>query len=158
VESTACPSITKGLYKYDFGDTACTTPLIKMFTVGHNFIPAPIHAGGLRYHGDAPILSHLANLGLVEAKSYHQKEVFEAALLFTQTEGFLPAPETAHAIKAVIDEAKDAEPGKVIVYNYSGHGFFDLAAYEAYFKKELKDYEYPRKKIEEALKSLPEVE
>jgi len=157
VESVACPSITRGLYRYDFGDTACTTPLVKMFTVGHNFIPAPIHAGGLRYHGDASILSHLVNLGLVEAKAYHQKEVFEAALLFTQTEGLLPAPETAHAIKAVVDEAKEPEPGKVIVYNHSGHGFFDLAAYEAYFKGELKDYEYPQKKIEEALTSLPEV-
>jgi tryptophan synthase beta chain len=158
VEPTACPTLTKGPYNYDFGDTACTTPLLKMFTLGHSFVPPPIHAGGLRYHGGAPIVCHLLKLGLVEARAYHQKEVFEAALLFTQTEGFLPAPETAHATKAVIEEAKKAKPGTVIVFNHSGHGYFDLGAYDAYFRGKLEDYTYPQEKIEEALKSLPEVE
>ncbi len=158
VEPTACPTLTRGPYRYDFGDTACTTPLLKMFTLGHSFVPSPIHAGGLRYHGSAPILCHLLKLGLMEAQAYHQKEVFDAAVLFTQTEGFLPAPETAHATKAVIEEAKKAKPGTVIVFIHSGHGYFDLSAYDAYFRKELKDYTYPQEKIEEALKSLPEVE
>ena len=158
VEPTACPTLTRGPYKYDFGDTAGMGPVVKMFTLGHSFVPPPIHAGGLRYHGDAPILCHLLKLGLMEAQAYHQKEVFDAALLFTQTEGFLPAPETAHAIKAVIEEAKKAKPGTVIVFNYSGHGYFDLAAYDAYFRGKLIDYTYPQEKIEEALKSLPQVE
>lgn len=157
-EPTACPTLTKGLYKYDFGDTACTTPLLKMFTLGHDFIPPGIHAGGLRYHGDAPLLCHLVNLGIVEAEAFHQTECFDAAVLFAQTEGFLPAPETAHAIKAAIEEAKNAPEGKVIVYNHSGHGHFDLGAYEAYFKGDLKDYEYPEEKIKESLEKLPEVE
>ena len=158
VEPTACPTLTKGLYKYDFGDTACTTPLLKMFTLGHDFIPPGIHAGGLRYHGDAPLLCHLVNLGIVEAEAFHQTECFEAAILFAQTEGFLPAPETAHAIRATIKEAENAPEGKVIVYNHSGHGHFDLSAYEAYFKGELKDYEYPEEKIKESLEKLPDIE
>jgi len=158
VEPKACPTLTKGLYRYDFGDTACTTPLLKMYTLGHNFIPPGIHAGGLRYHGDAPLLCHLVKLGLVEARAYYQKECFEAGILFAQTEGFLPAPETTHAIKAVIDEAKDAPEGKVIVYNHSGHGHFDLSAYEAYFEGKLEDFEYPEEKIKEALKDLPDIE
>jgi tryptophan synthase beta chain len=158
VEPKACPTLTKGLYRYDFGDTACTTPLLKMYTLGHNFIPPGIHAGGLRYHGDAPLLCHLVKLGLVEARAYYQKECFEAGILFAQTEGFLPAPETTHAIKAVIDEAKDAPEGKVIVYNHSGHGHFDLSAYEAYFEGKLEDFEYPEEKIKDALKDLPDIE
>ena len=158
VEPKACPTLTKGLYKYDFGDTACTTPLLKMFTLGHDFVPPPIHAGGLRYHGDAPILCHLYDMGIVEAVAYHQREVFEAALLFARTEGLLPAPETAHAIKAVVEEAKDAPEGKVIVYNHSGHGYFDLSAYQAYFEGKLEDYEYPEEKIKESLSKLPKVE
>lgn len=158
VEPTACPTLTKGLYKYDFGDTACTTPLLKMFTLGHDFIPPGIHAGGLRYHGDAPLLCHLVNLGIVEAEAFHQTECFESAILFAQTEGFLPAPETAHAIRGVIKEAENAPEGKVIVYNHSGHGHFDLSAYEAYFKGELKDYEYPEEKIKESLEKLPDIE
>jgi len=157
-EPTACPTLTKGLYKYDFGDTACTTPLLKMFTLGHDFIPPGIHAGGLRYHGDAPLLCHLVNLGIVEAEAFHQTECFEAAILFAQTEGFLPAPETAHAIRAAIKEAEDAPEGKVIVYNHSGHGHFDLSAYEAYFKGNLKDFEYPEEKIKESLEKLPDIE
>ncbi len=158
VEPKACPTLTKGVYRYDFGDTACTTPLLKMYTLGHNFIPPGIHAGGLRYHGDAPLLCHLVKLGLVEARAYYQRECFQAGILFAQTEGFLPAPETTHAIKAVIDEAKDAPEGKVIVYNHSGHGYFDLSAYEAYFEGELEDFEYPEEKIKKALKDLPDIE
>ncbi|MCM8772014.1 MAG: TrpB-like pyridoxal phosphate-dependent enzyme [Candidatus Omnitrophica bacterium] len=158
VEPKACPTLTKGLYRYDYGDTACTTPLLKMYTLGHSFIPPGIHAGGLRYHGDAPLICHLYKLGIIEARAYYQKECFEAGVLFAQTEGFLPAPETTHAIKAVIDEAKDAPEGKVIVYNHSGHGFFDLSAYEAYFEGKLEDYEYPEEKIKEALKDLPDIE
>jgi len=158
VEPKACPTLTKGLYKYDFGDTACTTPLLKMFTLGHSFIPPGIHAGGLRYHGAAPIVCHLLNNKLIEAVAYHQKECFEAAVLFARTEGFLPAPETSHAIRAVIEEAKDAPEGKVIVYNHSGHGHFDLASYQAYFEGKLEDYEYPEEKIRQALSELPEIE
>jgi len=158
VEPTACPTLTRGPYRFDYGDTACSASIIKMFTLGHSFVPPPIHSGGLRYHGAAPLLSHLMNLGLVEAQAYHQKPVFDAALLFTRTEGILPAPETAHAIKAVIEEAKKAKEGTVIVFNYSGHGFFDLAAYDAYFKGKLVDYEYPQEKIDAALKELPQIE
>ncbi len=158
VEPKACPTLTKGLYRYDFGDTACTTPLLKMFTLGHKFIPPGIHAGGLRYHGAAPLICHLLNNKLIEAVSYHQKECFEAAVLFAQTEGFLPAPETAHAIKAVLQEAKNAPEGTVIVYNHSGHGHFDLSAYKAYFEGELEDYEHPEAKIREALADMPDFE
>jgi len=158
VEPKACPTLTKGLYKYDFGDTACTTPLLKMFTLGHSFIPPGIHAGGLRYHGAAPIVCHLLNNKLIEAVAYHQRECFESAVLFARTEGFLPAPETAHVIRAVIEEAKNAPEGKVIVYNHSGHGYFDLSAYQAYFEGKLEDYEYPEEKIRQALSELPEIE
>jgi len=158
VEPKACPTLTKGLYKYDFGDTACTTPLLKMFTLGHNFIPPGIHAGGLRYHGAAPIVCHLLDLGLMEAVSYHQTECFKNAVLFAQTEGFLPAPETAHAIRAVVEEAKDAPEGKVIVYNHSGHGHFDLASYQAYFEGKLEDFDYPEENIKKALSELPDIE
>ncbi len=158
VEPKACPTLTKGLYKYDFGDTACTTPLLKMFTLGHSFIPPGIHAGGLRYHGVAPIIAHLLDNKWIEAVSYHQKECFESAVLFAQTEGFLPAPETAHAIRAVVEEAKRAEEGKVIVYNHSGHGHFDMTAYQAYFEGKLEDYDYPEEKIRAALTELPEID
>ena len=160
VEPTACPTLTKGLYRYDFGDTACTTPLLKMFTLGHNFIPAPIHAGGLRYHGDAPILCLLHNEKLIDAVAYNQNPVFEAALTFARTEGFLPAPETAHAIKAAIDEAllcKKTKEKKVIVFNFSGHGHFDLGAYDNYHNKRLEDTEYSEEMLQAALKELPNV-
>jgi len=160
VEPTACPTMTKGLYKYDFGDTACTTPLLKMFTLGHDFIPAPIHAGGLRYHGMAPIICHLLDLGLIEAEAYHQNPVFDAAISFARTEGHIPAPETAHAIKCAMDaalECKKSGESKVIVFNASGHGHFDLSSYQKYFAKELQDYEYPEELIQESLKKLPEV-
>jgi len=160
VEPSACPSITKGLYRYDYGDVAGLTPLLMMHTLGHKFIPPRLHAGGLRYHGMAPLVSLLAKKGIVEAVSYNQNPVFEAAILFAKTEGIIPAPETAHAIKAVIDEAiKCRETGeeKCIVFNFSGHGHFDLSAYEAYLSGKLVDYEYPEEKILESLKELPVV-
>jgi tryptophan synthase beta chain len=160
VEPTACPTMTKGLYKYDFGDTACTTPLLKMFTLGHSFIPAPIHAGGLRYHGMAPLLCHLHDLGIIEAVALHQNPCFEAAISFARAEGHVPAPETAHAIKVTMDEAlkcKESGESKVIVFNNSGHGHFDLASYERYLTGQLEDYELPDEKIKEALAQLPPV-
>ncbi len=133
VEPVACPTLTRGQYRYDYGDTAGLTPLLKMYTLGHDFIPSPIHAGGLRYHGDAPLLCLLYHEGYISAAAYEQKEVFEAAVLFARTEGIIPAPESAHAIKKAIDlalEHKDEE--KVILFNLSGHGYLDLAAYEAF--------------------------
>jgi len=159
-EPTACPTLTKGPFAYDFGDTAMTTPLLKMFTLGHSFVPSGIHAGGLRYHGMAPIISHLTNLKIFEAVAYHQRPVFDAAVMFARTEGILPAPETAHAIKAVIDEAlkcKETGEKKVIVFNFSGHGHFDLGAYDKYLADQLEDYEHPAKEIESALAELPSV-
>ena len=160
-EPTACPTLTRGPYRYDFGDTAQLTPLLKMYTLGHNFVPPPIHAGGLRYHGDAPLLCLLVNKGIIEARAYHQNEVFEAAITFARTEGSLTAPETAHCIKAGIDEAlkcKQTGEEKCIVIAYSGHGFFDLAAYEKYLNNELEDYEYPEEKIKEAIKGIPQIQ
>lgn len=160
VEPLACPSLTKGLYRYDFGDTACTTPLLKMFTLGHNFMPPPIHAGGLRYHGMAPIVCHLYDLGFIEAVALHQTSVFEAAVSFARAEGHVPAPETAHAIRVVMDEAircRESGEKKVIVFNASGHGHFDMGAYDLYFSGKLEDYEYPEEKVKEALKTLPQV-
>ena len=161
VEPTACPTLTKGIYTYDFGDTAQTTPLLRMFTLGHDFVPPGIHAGGLRYHGDNPVICKLVKEGLMEAVAYHQNPVFEAAMLFAKTEGFIPAPETAHAIKAVIDEAiKAREEGKerVILFNNSGHGHFDLKAYDDYLAGKLQDYEYPEEAIKKALEKLPKIE
>jgi tryptophan synthase beta chain len=137
VEPTACPSITKGEHRYDFGDTVGLTPLLMMYTLGHDFKPSPIHAGGLRYHGMAPMVSHLVKLGIVEAVAYPQKSVFEAAVTFARTEGIIPAPETAHAIRAAIDEAiacREAGVSKTILFNFSGHGHFDLSAYDAYLE------------------------
>jgi tryptophan synthase beta chain len=156
VEPTACPTITKGQYMYDYGDTAMLTPLVKMHTLGHTFMPTAIHAGGLRYHGMAPIVSALAHAKLIEARAYSQKQVFEAALLFARTEGFLPAPETAHAILAAIDEAKKNDK-KCIVFNYSGHGHFDLGAYDVFLAGKLEDYEHPDEKIAEALSHVPKI-
>lgn len=135
VEPSSCPSLTKGEFRYDFGDTAMTTPLLKMYTMGNDFMPPALHAGGLRYHGMAPLVSHLMSLGMIEPRSYDQLEVFAAATLFAQTEGLIPAPESSHAIKAVIDEALEAKKeGKkrVIVFNLSGHGLLDLASYDSY--------------------------
>lgn len=140
VEPKACPTLTQGEYRYDFGDTAGLTPLIKMYTLGHDFVPSPIHAGGLRYHGDAPLLCLLYHEGYLSATAYDQKEVFEAAILFAKTEGIIPAPESAHAIKKAIDlalECKKQKEKKIILFNLSGHGYFDLSAYEAYLRGEI---------------------
>ena len=142
VEPTACPSLTRGELRYDFGDTAETTPLMMMHTLGHQFIPPAIHAGGLRYHGMSPMVSHALKLGLIEAQAYHQTKVFEAGILFAQTEGIVPAPESAHAIAAVVDEAvKAREAGKksVLLFNLSGHGLLDLSAYETYLTGKMQD-------------------
>jgi tryptophan synthase beta chain len=157
VEPSACPTLTKGRFTYDFGDTAKLTPLIKMFTLGHDFMPPGIHAGGLRYHGASPLISHLLQHGYIEAKSYTQTPVFEAAIQFARTEGILPAPESSHAIRAAIDEALAArEEGRarVILFNLSGHGHFDLSAYENYLGGKLQDYEYPSAEIERALAAI----
>jgi len=159
-EPHACPTLTKGEYRYDFGDTAQTTPLLPMYTLGHSFVPAGIHAGGLRYHGDAPMMCHAVHLGLIEAAAVHQIEAFEAGVLFARTEGHVPAPETNHAIAVVINEAKKCKEtgeAKTIAFNYSGHGFFDLSAYEKFFAGELQDYEYPADAIKAALAELPVV-
>lgn len=156
VEPTACPTLTKGPYAYDYGDTAKLAPMVKMFTLGHGFMPPGIHAGGLRYHGMSPIVSLLAKKGLVEAKAVTQTSVFEAGVLFAKTEGILPAPETCHAIKAAIDEAKKNE-GKCIVFNLSGHGHFDLYSYDKYLEGKMEDYEYPDDMVNCALKDLPKV-
>ncbi|MCK4432693.1 MAG: TrpB-like pyridoxal phosphate-dependent enzyme [Methanomicrobia archaeon] len=156
-EPMACPTLTKGLYTYDFGDTAQLTPLLKMYTLGHDFIPAPIHAGGLRYHGDAPILCKLTNDGYMRARAYHQNDVFEAAIIFAKSEGIVVAPEAAHAVRATIDEAlecKKTGEEKVIFFNNSGHGHFDLMGYDLYNEGKLVDYEYPAELIEKSLKAL----
>jgi tryptophan synthase beta chain len=160
VEPASCPTLTKGEFRYDFGDTAGLTPLLMMYTLGHDFIPPGIHAGGLRYHADAPLVCQLYHDGLIEAKSYHQTAVFEAAIQFAKAEGIIPAPETAHAIKAVIDEAnlcKEEGKEKTIFFNLSGHGILDLQAYADYLEGKLEDYEYPEEKIKEALAKLPEI-
>jgi tryptophan synthase beta chain len=160
VEPFSCPTLTKGPYEYDFGDEAGLTPLLKMNTLGHGFIPPPVHAGGLRYHGMAPIICHLLNLGLVEAKAMHQLVTFESGVTFARSEGIISAPETDHAIAATIEEAlkcKETGEAKTILFNNSGHGHFDMGAYEAYLAGKLQDYEYPQEKIEEALKSVPKV-
>lgn len=159
VEPTSCPTLTKGIYRYDYGDTAGLTPLLLMHTLGHTFEPPGIHAGGLRYHGDAPLVCQLVKEGLIKPRAYPQNPCFEAAVLFARTEGVIPAPETSHAIRAVIDEAlrcRETGEEKVIVFNFSGHGHFDLAAYDAYLEGKLEDYEYPEEKIREALVKLPE--
>jgi tryptophan synthase beta chain len=161
VEPTATPSLTKGLYAFDYGDSACMAPVVKMYTLGHDFIPASIHAGGLRYHGMAPQLSALYDAGLIEAVAVRQTAVFEAALLFTQTEGILPAPESAHAIRSAIDEALAAKQNgekKVILFNLSGHGHFDLTAYNRYLSGELEDYDYPTEAIEHVRRHIPAIQ
>ncbi|HUW95105.1 MAG TPA: TrpB-like pyridoxal-phosphate dependent enzyme, partial [Anaerolineae bacterium] len=160
VEPMASPSVTKGLYRYDFGDAAETTPLLKMYTLGHSFIPAPIHAGGLRYHGMAPLICHLNDLGIMETRAVHQVPVFEAAVSFARAEGIIPAPEPSHAIKVTMDEAlrcKETGEEKAIVFNLCGHGHFDMAAYDTFFAGQLVNYEYPAEKVEAALAELPEV-
>jgi tryptophan synthase beta chain len=157
VEPSACPTMTRGRYAYDFGDTAALTPLIKMHTLGHGFIPPGIHAGGLRYHGCAPLLSALIARGLVEARAVPQTRVFEAAVRFARAEGIVPAPETAHAIAAVVDLARSSSQEKCIVFNLSGHGLLDLGAYEKYLDGELVDFDYAGEAIERSLEELPAV-
>jgi tryptophan synthase beta chain len=160
VEPTAAPSLTKGVYTFDYGDTARMAPIVKMHTLGHDFIPPAIHAGGLRYHGMAPSLCALYDAGHIEAVAVQQKATFEAAIQFAKTEGIIPAPESAHAIRATIDEALDAKAKgekRVILFNLSGHGHFDLAAYEAYLSGQLEDYEYPAEAVRQAMTKLPEV-
>jgi tryptophan synthase beta chain len=160
VEPLACPTLTKGKYRYDFGDSVGLTPLLKMHTLGHNFVPPAIHAGGLRYHGDSPLLCKLTKEGYMSAVAYYQNEVFEAATIFAKTEGFIVAPESAHAVKAAIDFAKmckSKKEKKIIVFSNSGHGYFDLSAYDAYHNKKIKDFKHPEKEIKKAMAKLPTI-
>jgi len=160
VEPKAAPTLTRGPYTYDFGDVAGLTPLLKMYTLGHDFIPPPVHAGGLRYHGMAPIICHLYNLGLVEARAENQLATFEAGVQFARTEGIITAPEPNHDLRVAIDEAlkcKESGESKNILIAHSGHGHFDLAAYDAYLSGKMLDYEFPEDKMKEALASLPKV-
>jgi len=161
MEPTSCPTLTKGVYGFDYGDTAKMAPISKMYTLGHDFMPPGIHAGGLRYHGASPLVSQLVHAGIVEARAVPQIACFEAAVLFSRSEGIIPAPESSHAIRGAIDEALQAkEEGKerVILFNLSGHGHVDMAAYDAYFSGDLEDYEYPEEAIKESLAHLPKVE
>jgi tryptophan synthase beta chain len=158
-EPAACPTLTRGVYAYDFGDTVGLTPLMPMYTLGHGFVPPPVHAGGLRYHGDSPLLCGLVKAGLVEARAYKQNATFEAAVTFARTEGIIPAPEPAHAIRAVIDEAdaaREAGEQRVILFGLCGHGNFDLSAYDAYLGGKLEDPEFSEEELQSALASLPE--
>jgi pyridoxal-phosphate dependent TrpB-like enzyme len=160
VEPKACPTLTKGVYAYDFGDQAQLTPAMLMYTLGHDFIPAGIHAGGLRYHGDSPLLSKLVHEKEVETVAYHQNECYEAACIFAKTEGLIAAPETSHAIRAAIDEAmqcKETGEAKTIAFNYSGHGYLDLGGFDKYLAGELLDYDYPAEAIQKSLAKLPKV-
>jgi tryptophan synthase beta chain len=160
VEPTAAPSLTKGVYTFDFGDTAQMAPIVKMHTLGHTFMPPGIHAGGLRYHGMAPSLSALHNAGYIDAVAVPQIGTFEAAVQFTKAEGIIPAPESAHAIRAAVDEALDAKAKgekRVILFNLSGHGHFDMTAYQKYLGGELEDYQYPAEAVKEAMQHLPQV-
>ncbi len=158
VEPASCPSLTKGEYRYDFGDTIGLTPLVKMHTLGHDFIPDPIHAGGLRYHGMAPLVSHIYELGMLEAEAIHQSECFDGAVKFARTEGILPAPEPTHAVAATIREAvrcRESGEEKTILMALCGHGHFDLRSYKAYLAGELSDYEYPTEKVAAAMERVP---
>jgi tryptophan synthase beta chain len=160
VEPAACPTLTKGVYAYDFGDEAGLAPILKMYTLGHDFVPPAIHAGGLRYHGDSPLVSRLVHDGVMRAISCYQTEVFQAAQTFARTEGFIVAPESAHAVKAAIDEAircKETGEAKTILFNNSGHGDFDMSSYDAFYSGKLVDYEYPAELIRESLSHLPQV-
>jgi tryptophan synthase beta chain len=161
VEPASCPSLTKGAYTYDFGDVAGLTPLMMMYTLGHDFVPPAMHAGGLRYHGDSPIVSRLVHDGVARAVSYHQSEVFDAAQTFARTEGIIVAPETAHAVRSAIDEAikcKKTGEDKTILFNCSGHGNFDMSAYDAFYGGQLVDYEYPDELIREAIGRIPKIQ
>lgn len=160
VEPSACPTLTKGTFAYDYGDTVKVAPITKMYTLGHDFMPAGIHAGGLRYHGESAIVSQLYHDGLIDAVSYGQNAIFEAAVTFARSEGIVPAPESAHAIRAAIDEAmlaKESGEEKVILFCLSGHGYFDFTAYDNYFNGNLEDIDYSAKDVEESLKKLPQI-
>jgi tryptophan synthase beta chain len=160
VEPAASPSLTKGIYTFDYGDTAQMAPVVKMHTLGHTFIPPGIHAGGLRYHGMSPQVSALVDAGHIEARAVKQLDTFAAALTFLRSEGIIPAPESTHAIKVAIDEAlaaRESGQKRVIAFNLSGHGHFDMTAYESYLHGKLEDYEYPAAAVEEALHHLPKV-
>jgi len=161
VEPTACPSMTKGPLAWDLGDVAGMAPICMMYTLGHSFIPSPIHAGGLRYHGMSPLVSHLHKLGLMDARAVNQKSTFESAILFARTEGIIPAPEPSHAIKVVIDEAikcKESGQKKVIVLGLSGHGHFDLSSYDQFLSGKMEADAYDEAKVKQALSQLPKVE
>ena len=158
-EPAACPTLTRGVYHYDFGDTVGLTPLMPMYTLGHDFVPPPVHAGGLRYHGGSPMVCGLVKQGLVEPRAYRQNETFEAAVRFARTEAILPAPEPAHAIRAVMDEAeaaREAGEERVILFGLCGHGHFDMSAYDAYLAGELEDPELSEEDMQAALERLPE--
>jgi tryptophan synthase beta chain len=160
IEPSSCPSLTKGVYAFDFGDTAQVAPIAKMYTLGHDFVPPGIHAGGLRYHGAAPLVSQLVHAKIIEARAAPQLACFEAAVQFARSEGIIPAPESSHAIRGAIDEALRAkEEGKerVILFNLSGHGHVDMAAYDEYLAGRLEDFEYPEEKVAESLRKLPKV-
>ena len=160
VEPSSCPTLTRGTYAYDFGDTAGLTPMMKMFTLGHDFVPPTIHAGGLRYHGDSPLISQLYDEGIIDAIALPQLATFEAGVTFARTEGIIPAPESNHAVRAAIDEAlvcKETGRPETIFFNLTGHGHFDMAAYDRYFAGDLVDYEYPEEAIAESLAHLPVV-
>jgi pyridoxal-phosphate dependent TrpB-like enzyme len=160
VEPASCPTLTRGAYAWDYGDTAGLTPIMKMHTLGHGFVPPGIHAGGLRYHGDSPLVSQLYHEGLVEAVAVPQLGTFEAGILFARAEGIVPAPESAHAIRAVVDEAercKETGEPRVLLFNLSGHGHFDMSAYDRYLAGDLRNYEHPEEAIQEALAQLPRV-
>jgi tryptophan synthase beta chain len=157
-EPAACPTLTRGVYAYDFGDTVGLTPLMPMYTLGHDFVPPPVHAGGLRYHGDSPLVCGLVRAGLVEPRAYRQNETFEAAVRFARTEGIIPAPEPAHAIRAVLEEAaaaREAGEERVILFGLCGHGHFDLGAYDAYLAGKLEDPEFSEEDMSAALSRLP---
>ena len=160
-EPSSCPTLTKGVYAFDYGDTAQTAPISRMYTLGHDFMPPGIHAGGLRYHGASPLVSQLVDAGIIEARAVGQLAVFEAAVTFARTEAIIPAPESSHAIRVAIDEAllaKQEGKEKVILFNLSGHGHVDMAAYDAYFSGKLEDFEYPAERVKESLAHLPRVE
>ncbi len=160
VEPSSCPTLTKGVYAFDYGDTAKVAPIAKMYTLGHDFMPPGIHAGGLRYHGESPLISQLYHAGQIEAKSYKQNSCFEGALLFARSEGIVPAPESSHAVRAAIDEAvlaKEEGKERTILFGLSGHGQLDMGAYDAYLSGNLEDYEYPSEMVKQALERLPKI-
>lgn len=160
VEPASCPTLTKGVYAFDYGDTAKVAPITMMYTLGHDFMPPGIHAGGLRYHGESPLVSQLYHAGQIEAKSYKQNSCFEGALLFARSEGIVPAPESSHAVRAAIDEAiqaKEEGKEKTILFGLSGHGQLDMGAYDAFLSGTLEDYEYPSEKVKQALERLPKI-